>query len=102
MAENVERIKEIEVFKISSHGNYMIFSEKTKIICKLPDILIQYVVDRERLVPYCCVINAVYVNLYCWKRFAERFSRITKLIVAGKKTIGECAGPAVDFKSIGA
>ena len=88
MAEQVERIKEVEALIINTDGVYMPSWEITEIIRELKDILIQYIVNRERFMTHRRIRNILFSDRYRWKIHADGITEITEFIIAEKEAIG--------------
>src|SRR3990172_4270032 len=98
MPEDVERVEERERLKVRAERYDVPPLEQAEVVGELPDVLIQDVVDRERLMADRRVRQAPIPDLDRGKVLAEGSAEIPEAVVAREEPVREAVRPAVQIQ----
>src|SRR5439155_23932983 len=85
--EDVEGVEEREGLEVAAQGQGVLAAEEAEVVRELPDVLIQDVVDGERLVAQRGVADSPFPNFDGGEVLAEGLPEITVSVVAGEKRL---------------
>src|SRR5678815_94618 len=96
--ENVEGVEEREPFEVRAQGEHVAATEERQIIRQLPYVLIEDVVDRERLVAGGGICDTLVADLDGREWCAEWRAMVSEAAVARKQAVRVAGLEAVDFQ----
>src|SRR5204863_7748824 len=96
--EDVERVEEREFLEVRPERYDVLPPEPGEVVCELPYVLFEDIVDGKRLVAHGRVGDASITDLDGGEGFAERLPEIPEPVVARKEAIREAARAAVELQ----
>ncbi len=97
VVEQVERVAELEELVVRAQRVHVIPAVQAEVIRDLEHVLIEQIVDRERLVTQRRVRDSVFRDLDRRERPALGFAEVAESIEAGEQTIGPAIGLGVEL-----